>query len=1033
MRISYQSSFAQSIASNFDYLFQRINDAFLHVNPRTFIDIASVEDDNTLVMRDGTLLTAVKIHGSTRDILYDEYVEVLNSLESSFRSLFLSGEHYFSFTFKSDSENVDSSISRMWTSQALETAKKLELDLQDIILEMHRVYADRCHDEEVYILVWTNVHALSKPEQKLFNQEKALAMNNVPRHAEAQSLIYTSQSFFEKHKATCDQIVADLLNISINASIEKCSDFLRSLRINIDEAFTDDNWMPKLIGSPISLRLLADNQADLSGIFQAPIPEQLMPRQMEQQKEGVIRCGDVLLAPLSLEQHPQETQPFDALFKSVSKLKIPFRMHMLLRNDGMGVFGMKVALSRLLSFTGSEKNKKLLASYDSLKQLQRSGEEIVSSQITFCTWSRNLEDLNEIRKRKNSLAKAISSWGSCQVSQAEGDEAESLLSTIGGLTLGSVAPAAGAPLYDAIKMAPIARVGSAWTHGSKLFRTATGKLIPYMPYSKQQLAWVKYIVGPMGSGKTVHLNGEHFALLLHPDNDELPYILNIDIGPGMKGFCDMIRDALPKHKKHQVVYEKLLNRSDKSINCFDTPLGLRYPLSTQRAFLESYLDMLCCPDNASASPDGTIALLSSLIDLVYSYRAKRETARRYSCGMSPRVDDALRELKFDSHNPNGREITWFDVTDFLASKGESHIAGIAQRFASPTIEDFAAKVSDPRLKNSYKKDANIEMRGDLCDYVQRKLNEAIRKYPIISGYTKFEIDGARIVSLDLDEVAKGVGSAATRKLSLMYFIAYYTLTKRIFTGKEHLDEMQVDTSGLFPFDYTEHHRKQIASIERTPKRFSGDEIHRFENDPIAKALQALSVREGRKWKVDIIQASQLPEDFDPKLIKLATDLVILGRGNQSNVEFISQYFGLPSNLKKRLGSNSMRKPSSEGATIITTVETDKARYEQFLISMYGPSFLWATTSTRDDTIVRDSLSGHIGTFKARSLLVELYPEGNLDKEIDDRRRRAAVLLNKNTLTSDVIGEIDQSDETPTAILEEIVSDALKYYEKRLAA
>ena len=65
-------------------------------------------------------------------------------------------------------------------------------------------------------------------------------------------------------------------------------------------------------------------------------------------KEGVVRSGDVLFAPLTLAQHPRETAPFDALFKRVSQLKLPFRMHMLLRNDGMSVFGLKVALARFL-------------------------------------------------------------------------------------------------------------------------------------------------------------------------------------------------------------------------------------------------------------------------------------------------------------------------------------------------------------------------------------------------------------------------------------------------------------------------------------------------------------------------------------------------------------------------------------------------------------------------------------------------------------------------------------------------------------
>ena len=318
----------------------------------------------------------------------------------------------------------------------------------------------------------------------------------------------------------------------------------------------------------------------------------------------------------------------------------------------------------------------------------------------------------------------------------------------------------------------------------------------------------------------------------------------------------------------------------------------------------------------------------------------------------------------------------------------------------------------------------------MCTYVERKLLSAINKYPILSGVTQFDIGESRIVSLDLDEVAKGVGTNATRRLSIMYFLAYFTLTKRIFTGKDHLSELQIDKSGLFPFDCTEIHRKHIASVERTPKRFSGDEIHRFKNDPMAKQLQELAIREGRKWKVDIVQASQLADDFDPEMVKLATDIVILGRGNAANINSIAAHFSLPSNLIERLRS-SMRRPSKDGATLISLIETDKARWEQFLFSMYGPSFLWATTSTRDDTIVKDALIDKLGTQKARKLLVELYPAGNLDDEIDDRRRREQTLTQSNI--NDRTSEIDEKDETPSHILDSIIEDSIRHYNLKMAS
>lgn len=1027
MKFAYKRNAFESIASNFDWLFQRINDSFLHVNPRSFIDIATVEGNNTIVMRDGTLLTAIKIHGSTRDVRYEEYVEIFNALENTFKSLFLSKDHYFSWTFKSDPENVDDAISKAWTTQALETAKRLELDFADIIKETHDVYAKKCQDESTYLLVWTNIHMSTKHEKKLHEERRQKFMRGTPRHNNAQPIKFTAPDFYEKHLATCAYLVSELLNVSIYASISDAHSFLRDIRINIDETFTPDDWSPRVPGDPIPHRILSDNNADLSGFFHQPISEQLMPRNITDHEEGIVRSGDVYYAPLSLETHPKQPEPFDALFNDIYKSRIPFRMHMMIKNNGMSVFGMKVMFARVLSFTGSDANKRLIECHTDLRELALSGEEIVSSQITFCTWSRNLEDFSEIRQRKHSLARKISGWGSCDVTAVEGDETETLLSSIGGTTLGVVAEAAAAPLYDTIKMAPIARMGSAWESGSKLYRTNSGKLVSYMPYSKQQLAWVKFIVGPMGSGKTVHLNGEHFSLLLHPENDSLPFILNIDIGPGMKGFCAMVRDALPKHRKHEVIYEKLQNRSDSAINAMDTPPGLRSPLSNQTAFLETLLTMLCASDDTGLAPEGVADVITPLIALTYEYRADRQSATRYMPNISPKVDEILNALDIHSHNADDRFITWWDIVDFLSANGEHHAATIAQRYAVPTMEDVISTVNNPRIAQSFE-NLTVKSTGEnVCRYIERKLEGALNKYPIISGVTQFDIGNSRIVSLDLDEVAKGVGQSADKRLRLMYFLAYFTLTKRIFTGKEHLAEMTMDNSGLFPFDYTNIHKKHIAAIERSPKRFSGDEIHRFKNDPMAKQLQALSIREGRKWKIDIMQASQNATDFDSEMIKLATDIVILGRGNAANIKSITERFALPSNLVERLES-SMRRPSKDGSTLITLIETDKARWQQFLYSMYGPSFLWATTSTRDDTIVKDALIVKLGTLKARQLLVELYPAGNLDDEIDDRRRRSQILSQAKLGSA-----ADESEETPMHILDEIIDDSIRHYNLKIAS
>ena len=50
--------------------------------------------------------------------------------------------------------------------------------------------------------------------------------------------------------------------------------------------------------------------------------------------------------------------------------------------------------------------------------------------------------------------------------------------------------------------------------------------------------------------------------------------------------------------------------------------------------------------------------------------------------------------------------------------------------------------------------------------------------------TSFDIGDARVVSLDLDEVAKSGGDAADRQTSVMYMLARYVLARHYYLTEE---------------------------------------------------------------------------------------------------------------------------------------------------------------------------------------------------------------------------------------------------------
>jgi intracellular multiplication protein IcmB len=114
--------------------------------------------------------------------------------------------------------------------------------------------------------------------------------------------------------------------------------------------------------------------------------------------------------------------------------------------------------------------------------------------------------------------------------------------------------------------------------------------------------------------------------------------------------------------------------------------------------------------------------------------------------------------------------TWWEITDALFMAGFVHEAMIAQRRAVPLLADATSICRTSAIKDLY---GNIKApTGEtLIDSFNRMISGAIREYPILSRPTQFDIGDAKVVSRDLDEVAKGGGEAGSRQPAVMYMLA----------------------------------------------------------------------------------------------------------------------------------------------------------------------------------------------------------------------------------------------------------------------
>ncbi|MEE9451462.1 MAG: type IV secretion protein IcmB, partial [Gammaproteobacteria bacterium] len=539
-----------------------------------------------------------------------------------------------------------------------------------------------------------------------------------------------------------------------------------------------------------------------------------------------------------------------------------------------------------------------------------------------------------------------------------------------GVTTASIATAAVAPLSEAVYMLPITRPASPWQRGALLFRSTDGKPWPFQPGSSQQTTWIDLVYARPGSGKSVLSNAINLALCLSAGLIRLPRISIIDIGPSSSGLISLLKEALPPAQRHLVAYHRLQMTQEYSINPFDTQLGCRYPMPSERAFLVNFLTLLTTPLGADRPYDGIADLAGLVVDEMYKSLADDGNPYEYAFGIELLIDGILDEIGF----VRDQKTTWWEVADSLFIAGFAHEAMLAQRYAMPLLADATSICRLPAIEDLYGQ-VKAPTGESLISAFTRMISSAVREYPILSRVTSFDLGDARVVSLDLDEVAKSGGDAADRQTAVMYMLGRYVLARHYYLTTESI--MRV------PEQYRAYHNARIEELQDDPKRIVYDEFHRTAKSQAVRDQVIVDMREGRKWNVQIALLSQSVEDFDRVMIEFATSIYVMDAGPTQAIENTAKIFGLSDTAKNALRTR-VHGPRKEGATFLAQFSTKKGVNLQLLTLTLGPSELWAFSTSVADARLRDLLYQHLKPAEARRVLARIFPDGSISEIVEQR-------------------------------------------------
>ena len=907
-----------------------------------YCDLETADSSSSLVAHDGSFVTLIRVHGNKGLLGPDEFSQIHEQLTLSLQSAMSRPGHALQVFFNYDRDTVEKILNDM-LEPAHNTAKRLDLDLNDVFSERVKYVGSYCAEENVYFVLWTRPSYLTDEQLKRATKSKVKTIkdNKIPAFKQTQNIMAAIPDLRDAHDSYVSSVLNDLNTMGIYSTLVDVHEAVYEMRKTVDTNFTDLNWRPLLPGDKIrGLKQYADFADDISTLMWPPLSKQLMPRDAENLDMRTCRIGDKIYSTVFIDLFPKDLRTFVALLRRTLQTQVPWRISFMLESDGLPSMRFKHMLTTILSFA-SPQNRLISDAGNLLKYISiNTDDAIVRLKVATATWAPE-GDIQLLRLRTAELAKAIQGWGGCDVSEVCGDAFAGVISSMLGISKNSVAMPSVARLSDVVYMLPMTRPASPWTTGAILFRTPDGKPWPFQPGSSQQTTWIDLMYARPGSGKSVLSNTVNLALCLSAGLRRLPRIAIVDIGPSSSGLISLLREALPQDKRHLVAYHRLRMTPDYAINPFDTELGCRVPTPQERGFLVNFLTLLTTPLGSDRPYDAIPDLAGMVVDELYKLFSDENNPTVYSTGMEPLLDGLLEEIGFvrDSRS------TWWEVTDALFSAGFVHEAMLAQRYAMPLLADAGSICRSTAVEDLYG-GITVPTGENIITSFSRMVSSAIREYPILSKPTCFDLGEARVVSLDLDEVAKSGGDAADRQTAVMYMLARHVLARHYYLTEESVESM--------PEQYQDYHRQEIRDLREDPKRIVYDEFHRTSKAQAVREQVLIDMREGRKWKVQIALISQSVDDFDEVMIDFATAIYIMDAGPGQSLEKTCEIFDLSPTAKIALRTR-VHGPRQGGATFLAQFATKEGMQTQLLTNTLGPMELWAFSTTVEDAQLRNQL------------------------------------------------------------------------------
>lgn len=963
----------------------------LHQPLSSFCEVETAHD-NALVTNKGDYISVLRINGLQKMASKADIFQIANSLRINLQGAFENAGHVLIGSYISDPDRANVEIDQINMSNCRNIAKIMHLNMDDILNERAKIWPKLMRWEQSCFILITRTSILNREEKKQMKEEQNAFFEAAPKTSEHHKFFLRSEIMAARHQGFIDRMEETLRQHDISFVHLTAHEALISAREILYRETSGSSWKPNLPKDPVMARFPdtdpSKNEKEAGDCLIWPSVYSQVFNSDAITKDGQrVQIGDYDYTPVDMMVGPEDPRPFIELASTLGKDRISWRCCFIMESGGRNALAFKRIGAHMLGMLPH--NRDMLRAFSALTAAQENENHAsVRFRMSAATWE---EPDHTLRLRRNAatLSQRIEGWGNCKASSLSGDPLEAVLGSVPTLFNGTTAPPSLALMNDALVMMPWNKTASPWQSGSILFTKPDGSIWPYDPVggSKRPLV-CDIFVAPPGSGKSVLANTINLGLCLssaslNSTGANLPFIGKLDIGPSAKGFVEMIRNALGPSQEHLAVYEKMQMTENFATNIFDLQVGCIYPLPLEKAFIQNFLSLVTIRPEKDAVPfEGMNQLIKLVIDEAYRLclDVPNGKPKIYEVGREPLVDQALVTINPDCMNHS--QIWWRDIvealikTDKLCDEVKYRLASIAQRHAVPVMADLINAARQSHIRKAFEDLRLSDTSENIITVFERYILDLIRKYPVLSQPTRLDFGSARIIVIDLADVAPVGSGEANRQTELMYMLGRYIIARNFFLHPDYISQI--------PQFVKAYHLKRFTDFKNTVKRLDYDEWHRTARCTSIRDQAELDVREGRKHNVQLGFSSQSLRDIGEQIIAFSTARFVLKTGDEKETKEIIDRFNL-SEAGSQIIRHRLSGPGKWGAPFFVNMIIDGSSYEQLLVNFLGPIELWSLSTTPGDTNLRELLYTRLGSSEALKRLARIFPSGTATHEIERRK------------------------------------------------